>query len=298
MHSFLKGVAFIEARLVERFTVADVAAAAGYSVFHYCRLFGMLPRSEICRFGDGVCAQAAVDPICAIGAAERLTGGDTVRLIELALDSGFDSQAAFTRAFKRQFGLSPGAVRKDRISWLPRRRLPIDPETLTILPEHFTMEPTFVERSDIKVVGLAQPFKVKEGVDGPSVWRRFRPLIEQIPHRVGSHTFGLGEVVDKAAGHHVYAPAVEVSDLGDPAALETLGLFGKELKGGTFAVFTHKLTSPDIGRQMRDAYHYIYGTWVERSHTELRAWYDFEYYDERFDNETLLGEVDIWVPVA
>ena len=291
MHSFLKGVAFIEARLVERFTVAEVATAAGYSVFHYCRLFGMLT-------GDSVMGYVRKRRLTV--AAERLTGGDDIRLIELALDSGFDSQAAFTRAFKRQFGLSPGAVRKDGVSWLPRRRLPIDPETLSLLPEQFTMQPTFVERGDIKVAGLAQPFKAKEGVDGPSVWRRFRPLIEQIPHRVGTHTFGLSEVVDKAAGDHVYAPAVEVSELGDAndlAALERRGLFGKELKGGTFAVFTHKLTSPDIGRQMRDAYHYIYGTWVERSHTELRAWYDFEYYDERFDNETLAGEVDIWIPV-
>ena len=183
---------------------------------------------------------------------------------------------------------------------LPRRRMPIDPETVSLLPEHFTMEPTFVERDDLKVVGLAQPFKAKEGVDGPSVWRRFRPLIEQIPHRVGNHTFGLSEVVDKALGDHVYAPAVEVSDLGDAAelaALEKIGLFGKELKGGTFAVFTHTLSSPDIGKELRHAYHYIYGTWVEKSHTELRAWYDFEYYDGRFDNVTLSGAVDIWIPV-
>ena len=162
------------------------------------------------------------------------------------------------------------------------------------------MTPTFTTRPDIRIVGLAQPFRRGGALDGPAVWRRFRPFIERIPNRVGSHTFGLNEVVDMAAGELVYAPAVEVSEFGElpdgPAGSDKL--FGKTLEGGRFAVFAVPLSGGDIGAGFRRAYDFIYGAWAQRDDVRLRAYYDFEYYDARFDPETLSGEASIWVPVT
>ncbi len=156
------------------------------------------------------------------------------------------------------------------------------------------LTPTFATRPDIRIVGLAQPFKKSEGVDGPAVWRRFRPSMDCIPNRVGFHTFGLNQVVDMAAGELVYAPAVEVSVIGDLPD----ELFGKTLEGGRFAVFAFPLDGGDIGTEFRRAYDFIYGAWAKKNRSCLRAWYDLEVYDDRFDPETLTGEVSIWVPVA
>ena len=161
------------------------------------------------------------------------------------------------------------------------------------------MDITFATRGDLIAVGLAQPFRRGEGLDGPAVWRRFAPYIGQIPDRIGLHTLGINEVVDMAAGDLIYAPAVEVSQIGNlPDAL-----FGREkpywkvLEGGRFAIFTVRLAGGDVAAEFRRAYDHIYGTWVPESGAELRAWYDFEYYDDRFDPETFTGEVSIWVPV-
>ena len=156
------------------------------------------------------------------------------------------------------------------------------------------MHPAFTTHGDIPAVGLAQPFRKSEGVDGPAVWRRFRPFVERIPNCVRDHTFGLNEVVDMEAGELIYAPAVEVSAVGDlPEAL-----FGKVLEGGRFAVFAFPLAGGDIGAEFRRAYDFIYGEWAQQNGACLRARYDFEVYDERFDPATLTGEVSIWVPVA
>ncbi len=143
-------------------------------------------------------------------------------------------------------------------------------------------------------VGLAQPFRRGEGLDGPSVWRRFEPFVEHIPNRIGTHTLGINEVADMAAGDMVYAPAVEVSafeDLPDE-------LLGKVLDGGRFAIFSFSLSGSDTAAEFRRAYDFIYGTWVQESGAQLRSRYDFEYYGDRFDPATLSGEVSIWVPVA
>ena len=155
------------------------------------------------------------------------------------------------------------------------------------------MNPTFTTRRDIAVVGLAQPFRKSEGVDGPAVWRRFRPFVDRIPNRAGSHTLGLNEIVDMEAGELIYAPAVEVSAIGDLPD----ELFGKILEGGRFAVFAFPLAGGDIGADFRRAYDFIYGEWAQQSGACLRAWYDFEFYDDRFDPATLSGEAEIWVPV-
>ena len=155
------------------------------------------------------------------------------------------------------------------------------------------LTPTFTTRADIPIVGLAQPFKKSEGLDGPAVWRRFRPFVERIPNCVGDHTFGLNEVVDTEAGELIYAPAVEVSAIGDLPD----ELFSKVLEGGRFAVFAFPLAGGDIGADFRRAYDFIYGEWAQQSGACLRAWYDFEVYDERFDPATLSGEAEIWVPV-
>ena len=155
------------------------------------------------------------------------------------------------------------------------------------------LTPTFTTRADIPIVGLAQPFKKSEGLDGPAVWRRFRPFVERIPNRVGDHTFGLNEVVDIDVGELIYAPAVEVSAIGDLPD----ELFGKILEGGRFAVFAFPLAGGDIGADFRRAYDFIYGEWAQQSGACLRAWYDFEFYDDRFDPATLSGEAEIWVPV-
>ena len=155
------------------------------------------------------------------------------------------------------------------------------------------LTPTFTARPDIPIVGLAQPFRRGGELDGPAVWRRFEPFVARIPNRVGTHTFGLNEVVDMAAGDLVYAPAVEVNAIGDLPE----GLFGKILEGGRFAVFAFPLAGGDIGAEFRRAYDFIYGAWAQDNRSRLRAFHDFEFYDERFDPATLSGEASIWVPV-
>ena len=87
MDRIVRSLAFIEDRLGERFEAGDVAAAAGLSPWHYARVFQALTGETVMGY---------VRKRRLTEAARRLADGDTVRLIELALDSGFESQAAFT----------------------------------------------------------------------------------------------------------------------------------------------------------------------------------------------------------
>lgn len=96
---------FIEARLASDISLDDLAAEACLSPFHFSRQFratmGVGPHSYV----TGRRVQAARNKL----ALKSST------LLEIALDTGFGSQANFNRVFRKVTGLTPGEYRRLRI---------------------------------------------------------------------------------------------------------------------------------------------------------------------------------------
>jgi AraC-like DNA-binding protein len=92
----------IEARLDQKITMAALARAARYSQWHAARLF---------REVTGKAPFEYIRLRRLSAAAERLRGTDR-KVVDVALDFVFDSHEGFTRAFARQFGISPHRFRK------------------------------------------------------------------------------------------------------------------------------------------------------------------------------------------
>lgn len=88
---------YIIAHLDEKITLDDLSRAAGYSKFHAARIFKEL---------SGKSPHEYIRAMRLTSAAESLrdSGG---KVIDAAFDSGFDSHDGFTRAFTRQFGITP-----------------------------------------------------------------------------------------------------------------------------------------------------------------------------------------------
>lgn len=104
IHRVERAVVFMESRLFDPLSAADVARAAGGSVSELHRLF-----SDV--FGL---------PLMAYLRARRLTeaaamlADPDVDVLEVATRCGYGSQAAFTRAFRGRFGVPPGRFRRER----------------------------------------------------------------------------------------------------------------------------------------------------------------------------------------
>ena len=93
--SIVLAIDFVEENLGEDITIADVAEATGYSLYHFCRVFTQAthhpPYDYLIRRR---LSQAAQDLL----ASER-------RIIDVALDYQFSTPETFSRAFKRLFGI-------------------------------------------------------------------------------------------------------------------------------------------------------------------------------------------------
>jgi len=95
---------FINANFRKDVNLEDLAAIAGYSVFHFARKFtvamGVPPHRYISRLR---LEEAMVE----------LTAGK-LPLAEIAFNARFSSQASFTRAFHRATGVTPNEYRRHR----------------------------------------------------------------------------------------------------------------------------------------------------------------------------------------
>lgn len=105
-----RAVLYVESRLFEDLDSAAIAAAAGGSVSELHRLF---------RSVHGLSLMAYVRARRLTEAARMLQNAD---VLEVARRCGYGSQAAFTRAFTRQFGAPPARYR--RAGGLPYRGVP------------------------------------------------------------------------------------------------------------------------------------------------------------------------------
>ena len=94
---------YIEAHITEVITLSKLAAEAGYSPWHSARIFKEL---------TGKAPFEYIRSLRLSRAAVRLVGSDA-RVVDVALEFVFDSHEGFTRAFSREFGVTPQVYRRN-----------------------------------------------------------------------------------------------------------------------------------------------------------------------------------------
>jgi AraC family transcriptional regulator len=95
---------FIQDHLDQDLSLEALAQQAGFSPYHFARLFRQTTGESPHQF---VLRQR-------IERAQRLLQGRDVPLARVAVESGFANQSHLTQAFKRYLGLTPRAYRQDR----------------------------------------------------------------------------------------------------------------------------------------------------------------------------------------
>ena len=94
---------YVELHLTEEITLKQLAEAAGYSPWYAAKIF-----KEI----TGKAPFDYVRMLRLTGAARVLQEGKS-KVLDVALDFVFDSHEGFTRAFTKNFGISPKRYQKD-----------------------------------------------------------------------------------------------------------------------------------------------------------------------------------------
>ena len=279
---FIAVVAWLEQQLDEPLTLEQVAAHAGLSPHHFSRLF-------TARTGRSVMAHVRARRL--VRGARRLCAEPDLKLVDLAFDCGFESQEAFTRAFKRVFGVSPGRFRNgfavEPIEGQYPMNLPTEHSASVVrLPELVAL-PAF------RVAGPARLFDEASKAEIPQLWSALigaLPLEGQLPSWA---TYGVVSSVDSGQGCFRYMAGVGV----EPGCEPPPGFEAMEIPAASYAVFRITLDGSALHPQVKRAMAAIWGELIPQSGLKVVPGPDFELYDGRFDPQKAGSVIDFHVPV-
>lgn len=156
-----KALWFIEGQFSRCPSLDDIAAASGTTRFHLSRSF---------RWATGQPVMAYVRGRRLTEAYKSLTDG-TPSILGLALEAGYSSHEAFTRAFRDQFGLTPEQVRN---GLTVDRKLLVEPIRMDNTKRFELEEPRLEYRDGITIAGLGARFRLDEIQNIPALWQKFQ----------------------------------------------------------------------------------------------------------------------------
>jgi AraC family transcriptional regulator len=266
---------FIENHFAGDISLDDIAKVAGVSRYHVTRVFGETTGHSVMRYVRGRRLTEAARSLSK-GAPDILT---------VALDAGYGSHEAFTRAFRSQFGPTPEAVRAQRHLDNIELVEPIKMDETTIAN---LQPPRFENLKPLLVAGLCERYDCESSKAIPSQWQRFQPYIGNVPGQIGATTYGVRHNSDEE-GNFDYIAGVEVTDF----SLLPSELTGLRIPPQTYAVFSHR----DHIATIRSTIMTIWNKWLPESGHEVADAADFERYGEAFDPRTGMGGLEIWIPI-
>jgi AraC family transcriptional regulator len=272
-----KAIWFIESHFARDITLDEVAAVCGLSRFQMSRLFA---------YATGKTVTAYVRGRRLTEAARALADGAS-DILAVALEAGYGSHEAFSRAFRDQFGLTPAELRArghvDGIALVEPLR--DDPAVPVQLPP-----PRLVSLGPVIIAGIGRRFACDDFAGIPALWQELHPHFGAIPGQKGNAAYGLVANVAGAGDTYFYLAGLEVSDLSDLDRRFT----GIRLPAQRWAVFPHDGHITTIASTI----HAVFARALPAAGLTPGDMPDLlERYGDTFDPWTGAGGFEIWVPV-
>ena len=125
-----KVVAYINNHLDETLDLKKLANEAALSDFHFHRIFKALKGEAI----GGYITRLRLEAIA------RLLRYTTLTIEEIAFNIGYETTASLSKAFKKQYGISPTEYRTNKDTYIMKKEI-INPDLALKTPKIVTLEP-------------------------------------------------------------------------------------------------------------------------------------------------------------
>ncbi len=152
------GIGYIESNLDFDITWTQIAKEAGLSQWHFQRIFKALTNETLKTYIRSRRLVNSLDKLLTTN----------LRIIDIAVSSGYESQESFTRVFKEFFGLTPNEYRKLGDKTLFLKKIEFDSTYLKHINKNISLDPEIYmqEPMQLQLVGLKTYFY---GVDSEKI---------------------------------------------------------------------------------------------------------------------------------
>ncbi len=227
-----------------QFSLEQLAEAANFSPFHFHRIYREL-------MGETV---TATQQRLRLHFASRDLAGDAVSQIRVAQRAGFQSNAAFVRAFTTAYGVTPGAYRRQRLLLLQSKS-----------QQEKDMYQVEIRRLNAPI-HLAARRHLGPFLNLDEAFSLLELEVGKFPIPAQPRWFGLfyddpEHVRQGVVGPELNSDAcVEMTSESDlPASLHRV-----QIPAGRFAVIEHKGAYSELD----DAYQWLIGQWLQQSNEQ------------------------------
>jgi AraC family transcriptional regulator len=280
INSIKKALNYIENNLQEDIDLSAISKEAGYSLYHFHRIF------------KGIVGDSMKDYV----RKRRLTEAakelvyTKKSIVEIAVKYGYESREGFSRAFEKVYGRNPSEVRRDNLLYFIREPINVDYMKFQLKLTTEGLTPLYRNLPERYVVG--KKWKVKADgsnlQDIPLLWQKWNKdkESEKIINRkcadeiMGICIFSQGDAFDYMIGHEVntmeYVP-------------EDMVIY--RLEPSLYAVF--RVIGP-ITESVQKTWDYIYSVWLSESKYRHRNMDDIEYY--YYNEDELVA--DLYIPIS
>lgn len=289
-----KTIDHIERHLDEPLALGELAELAGFSDFHYHRVFLMM-------VGDTVMEYVRKRRLAR--AACELAADPGRKIVDVAFEHGFRTHETFTRAFKRMFGMTPAEHRRSGIRTPPYPQVDVLQSRYNSYLGGIRMDYRIETKPAFKLIGYALETSCVEGrnlKEIPAFWQRHieNEGWKRIPNAAYPDRpveLGISTDMNMESGVFTYLIGMEVNHFDNVPD----DLVCREFPEAEYAVFT----TPKAERQkfsltIQATWKAIFEEWFPHSGYEHAGGPEIEWYDERSGpNAGDEQQMDIYIPI-
>lgn len=280
---------YIEEHIKEEMTMDQVTEITSLSKYHIHRLFKTMTDRPLMEYVRNRKLSASL---------HELLNTD-LKIIDIALEYGFDYEQTYIRAFKKTFRITPDRFRRERVPLEitdPLKVFSIQP----IGEFGAITEPRILLKPAIHVIGVKHWIAFQENDRYHTANRLGNEFFYQQRQRIPQTTspdvyLGVVEYIPDDYENKYYTTCIEAVNCGEPP----VGMTGFDIPENKYAVFTHiskfhprYLTMDDIGA----IYEYIFKQWLPSSGYTWTGNYHIERIDMDVAQEDY-GEIQLLFPI-
>lgn len=274
-----KALSYIEDHITEALTIEGIARQAAVSPFYFQKGFAML---------CGLTVSEYVKKRRLTLAGSELASTDK-KIIDIALEYGYDSPDSFTKAFVRFHGATPTAARKGETMLRSFAAMKIK---LT-LEGGCTVDYKIVKKDQFTLIGVSKVCKYERAAQEiPALWAAYQ---KKGSAAIVNSVYGVS--VDESMGEDAFEYLI--ADNYNPAQEIPDGFVTRVIPAHTWAVFACKGACPHAIEETQKK---IFSEWLPGCKDyEIAAGYNIEMYTDPagypkgIQDETYYCE--IWIPV-
>lgn len=286
--AIVSAIEYIEKNLYKKITLDDLADYTGVSKYYLHRIFKSLTGESIIDYAQGRKLTSSINELL----------NTNMRIIDIALNYGFDYEQSYIRAFKKFFGHTPLKLRSDKVSLSLIIKEKINTNDILSFENSITYNPQFVFKQKFNLIGIKHKILSKSGDRTANAFGRefFYNQKSKIRNLVNPEVyFGYTDWSENDRGIIYYIPSTQVSSLEDIPD----GMTGLSIPSHKYVVFKFVgfFRPDDInGRHVGRILVQMYSRWIFKSGYKFADTFRFEYIDNSMSKDNYC-ELYVYQPI-